>query len=124
MCQLCRATYVFDEASGHPALLLQQVPLCFGVRRAVLGVRYDTFRISGMALYETPCMYSVHLPLTYHAAVLHHICHLKFQKADDLRNFLNSSTQGCVSGRHSKRPAAADSVRRLAAGPLRGQSHG
>lgn len=40
------STYVFDDASSHPAQLLHEMPRCFSVRRAVLGVRYDNFGIS------------------------------------------------------------------------------
>lgn len=53
MChQSCRSTYVFDDASSHPAQLLHEMPPCFSMRGAVLGVRYDNFGISGEA---TPC---------------------------------------------------------------------
>jgi hypothetical protein len=45
---LRRASYVFDEVARHPAQLLQQMPPCFSMQRAVLGVRYDNFRISGL----------------------------------------------------------------------------
>ncbi len=45
-CRHRRATYVFDEAAGLPARLLHKMPDCFGVQRALLGVRYDDFPVS------------------------------------------------------------------------------
>ena len=58
----CRASYVFDEAARHPAQLLHQMPPCFSTRRAVLGVRYDNFRISGLqACLIQCCLHPQHL---------------------------------------------------------------
>lgn len=52
---MCRASYVFDEAAGLPARLLGELPECFSVRDAVLGVRYDNFRISAHAPASLKC---------------------------------------------------------------------
>lgn len=53
--RVCRASYVFDEAAGLPAQLLGELPECFSVRDAVLGVRYDNFRISAHAPASLKC---------------------------------------------------------------------
>ena len=65
---------MFDEAARHPAQLLHQMPPCFSTRQAVLGVRYDNFRISGLlttCLVVATCLHSQHL-LAQNKVCVHH----------------------------------------------------